>query len=140
MILISECVPRTISYRLYFRYLYKVWSILENSKECYFMFTYTSFAFFFFHQKICCYHFHFFFWWSIQYLQQNIDQLETRICEIVRGTVKDRCTVINFLGNRFWSLCRSSIVLLTFSKIISRCFLKIQSKIENYSKMFLRFN
>ena len=41
------------------------------------------------------------------------------------GLTKDLYTVINdFPGNRFWSLRRSPVVLLTFLKIISRCSLK----------------
>ena len=39
-----------------------------QSKECYFMLTYTFLAFFvIFHQKICFYNFHSFFWWSSKF-------------------------------------------------------------------------
>ena len=50
-----------------------------QSKECFFMFTYTFLAFFccFSSKKLCFYHFHFFFLISIKFLQQNIKQLET---------------------------------------------------------------
>ena len=52
-----------------------------HSKECYFICTYTSLAFFGFSSKNLCFcNFHlFFFWWSIEFPQQNINHLETRI-------------------------------------------------------------
>ena len=56
-----------------------------QSKKCYFMFTYTFLAFLFvvaviFHQKICVFIIIIsFFWCSIKFLQQNINQSETRI-------------------------------------------------------------
>ena len=58
---ITECVPLTISFQLYFLRISKVWSMLHHgsmgqvqSKEYYFMVRYTFVAFFVvFHQKIC---------------------------------------------------------------------------------------
>ena len=45
--------------------------------------------------------------------------------ESICGLIKDLDTVINdFLGNKFWSLERSTIALLNFLKIISSCYLK----------------
>ena len=53
-----------------------------HSKECYFIFAYTFLAFCcccFSYKKMCFHHFHFFFWCSIEFLQHNINQSETRI-------------------------------------------------------------
>ena len=64
-----ECVPLTISYHFYFFCISKVWSMLHQgsvgwvqSRECYFMFTYTFWHFFviFHHKNMRFYHFHFF--------------------------------------------------------------------------------
>ena len=57
----TECVSLTISFHLCFLCIFKFWSMLHHgsvgqvqSKEYYFMFTYTFVTFFVvFHQKIC---------------------------------------------------------------------------------------
>ena len=70
--------------------IFKVWSMLSitiqwglvQKKECYFMLKYTFSTFFcycFSSKNSCFNHFHFLFWWSIKFLQQNINQSETRI-------------------------------------------------------------
>ena len=53
---ITECVPLTISFHLYFLRTSKIWSMLHHGlvgqvqiKECYFIFTYTFVTFF------CCF-------------------------------------------------------------------------------------
>ena len=83
-----ECVPLTISYYLYFLRISKVWSMLYHgsvgpvqSKNSYFMFTYTLFGIFccFSSKKMCFYNFHDFFRWNIKFPQQNINQSETGI-------------------------------------------------------------
>ena len=78
-------VPQTISPH-YFVRIFKVSSMLYHgpvgrvhSKKYYFIFTYSSLAFFVFRQKICFYHFRLFFWWSVEFPQQNINQSETKI-------------------------------------------------------------
>ena len=81
-------VALKISCHLYFLRISNVWSMLHHGlvlrdqcKEFYFMFTYTFLAFFccFLLKKLCLYHFHLLFWWSIQFLQQSINQSETKI-------------------------------------------------------------
>ena len=84
-----EFVPLTISYHLYFLWISKVLSMLHHGsveyyfifKECYFILTYAFLALFwsFWSKKFCFYNFHFIFWWSIEFLQKNINQSETRI-------------------------------------------------------------
>ena len=63
---ITECVPLTISFHLYFLHISKVWSTLYHGsmeqvqrKECCFMFRYTFVAFCccFSSKKMCFYHF-----------------------------------------------------------------------------------
>ena len=82
-----ECVPRTISYHLYFLRICKVWSMLHQGqwnefrikKAILCLYILFSLFFSFFIKKLCFYYFHFFSWWSIKFPQQNINQSETRI-------------------------------------------------------------
>ena len=73
--------------------LYHGWVVGIQSKECYFMVTYTFLAFFccWSSKKLCFYHFYFFFFWrSIRLLLHNINQLET-------GGAVSGAVYINFL-------------------------------------------
>ena len=83
----KECVPLTNSYQLYFFRITNAWSMLHHrsvkrfqSNEWYFM-LHTPFwnLLLFFHQKMWFYHSHFSFSWSVKFLQQNINQSETKI-------------------------------------------------------------
>ena len=85
-----EYVPLIISYHLHFLCISKIWSMLHHgpvgqfqSKECYYMLTYTFLAYFscFSAKFMYFYHFHIFLWWSIKSPQQNINQWESRIDE-----------------------------------------------------------
>ena len=83
---ITERVPLTISFHLYFLRIPKVWSMLHHglvgqveNKECNFMFTDIFVTFFFVvFYKIICVFIIFIYFYKYQFPRQNINQSETR--------------------------------------------------------------
>ena len=102
--------------------LYHGWVVGVQSKECYFMVTYTFLAFFccWSSKKLCFYHFYFFFFWrSIRLLLHNTNQLQTG--GAVSGAVKS-CLYKLSLSFCGWQVIQKVSRLLNGYKLILTIF------------------